>query len=228
LPSRPPEPTSQVQQAIAVAKDASRARSARFQIKATIEKKDDETIVTIAPPHSDLAGWQAHWLETFGTSSTDFVNAELSRSAEALRINGTVSEQNINAVLAVVSGQKPKDEVEALLLLQMAVTHALMMRKAGDLGRSETIPQQDSNGIAFARLSKAFTSQLEALAKLRRGGEQKVTVEHVHVHSGGQAVVGHVTHSGGGATNENNGQPHANGVAALAVEGSAPMRGKDA
>ncbi len=145
----------------------------------------------------------------------------------ALRVNGAVSEQHMNAVLAVMSGQKPKDEVEALLLAQMAVTHALMMRKVGQLGRSETLPQQDSNGIAFARLSKAFTAQLEALAKLRRGGEQKVTVEHVHVHSGGQAVVGHVTHSGGGATNENSGQAHANDTAAPAVEGSAAMRGKD-
>jgi hypothetical protein len=32
-------------------------------------------------------------------------------------------------------------------------------------------------------------------AKLRRGGEQKVTVEHVHVYPGGQAIVGSVTHS---------------------------------
>ena len=38
--------------------------------------------------------------------------------------------------------------------------------------------------------------QVEALAKLRRGGEQTVRVEHVHVYPGGQAVVGNVTHHG--------------------------------
>ena len=35
--------------------------------------------------------------------------------------------------------------------------------------------------------------KIEVLAKLRRGGEQTVRVEHVHVHSGGQAVAGHVS-----------------------------------
>jgi hypothetical protein len=39
---------------------------------------------------------------------------------------------------------------------------------------------------------------------------QKVTVEHVHVHTGGQAIVGSVSQSRGGRDNdENRGQPHA-------------------
>jgi hypothetical protein len=37
---------------------------------------------------------------------------------------------------------------------------------------------------------------MECLAKVRRRGEQKVTVEHVHVYPGGQAVVGNVTQTG--------------------------------
>jgi hypothetical protein len=37
---------------------------------------------------------------------------------------------------------------------------------------------------------------VEALAKLRRGGEQTVRVEHVHVHEGGQAIVGNVMSRG--------------------------------
>jgi hypothetical protein len=40
-------------------------------------------------------------------------------------------------------------------------------------------------------------------------GQQKVTVEHVHVHSGGRAVVGSVSQSGGRDNDENRGQPHA-------------------
>ena len=32
------------------------------------------------------------------------------------------------------------------------------------------------------KLLRTYTAQLEALAKLRRGGEQTVRVEHVHVH----------------------------------------------
>jgi hypothetical protein len=44
---------------------------------------------------------------------------------------------------------------------------------------------------------------------LHRGkGQQKVTVEHVHVHEGGQAIVGNVL-AGGGVASKPEGQPHA-------------------
>jgi len=40
---------------------------------------------------------------------------------------------------------------------------------------------------------RVFIEQLVAMAKLKgKAGQQKVVVEHVHVHSGGQAVVGTV------------------------------------
>jgi hypothetical protein len=38
------------------------------------------------------------------------------------------------------------------------------------------------------------------LKRYRTGGQQKVTVEHVTVNQGGQALVGSVTQGGGGAT----------------------------
>ena len=43
---------------------------------------------------------------------------------------------------------------------------------------------------------KGPSSQVDALAKLRRGGEQRVVVEHVHINAGGQAIVAAVTHTG--------------------------------
>ena len=49
------------------------------------------------------------------------------------------------------------------------------------------------------RLLQTFTAQMEALQKYRgKSTQQKVTVEHVHVHQGGQAIVGAVNHQGGG------------------------------
>src|SRR5262249_30193259 len=42
---------------------------------------------------------------------------------------------------------------------------------------------------------------------------QKVTVEHVHVHSGGQAIVGSVETPGGGASSKVEEQPHAKPIA---------------
>jgi hypothetical protein len=88
-------------------------------------------------------------------------------------------------------------------------THALTMRSFGNLNRSDSIQQQDSNALAVARLTKAFASQVDALAKLRRGGEQRVVVEHVHVYPGGQAIVGTLNHTGAPGVLENQRQPHA-------------------
>ncbi len=47
--------------------------------------------------------------------------------------------------------------------------------------------------------SRTYALLLDALNRHRGKGQQKVTVEHVHVHSGGQAVVG-VVESSPGAT----------------------------
>ncbi len=48
------------------------------------------------------------------------------------------------------------------------------------------------------KLLRTFAAQVEALQRHRGKGQQKVTVEHVHVHAGGQAIVGSVTPVGGG------------------------------
>jgi hypothetical protein len=44
--------------------------------------------------------------------------------------------------------------------------------------------------IALIKLSRTYATLVEALNRHRGKGQQKVTVEHVHVHEGGQAIVG--------------------------------------
>ncbi len=56
------------------------------------------------------------------------------------------------------------------------------------LAHVDNIPQQDSAERAFNKLARTFSAQVEALKRYRTGGEQKVTVEHVTVNEGGQAV----------------------------------------
>jgi hypothetical protein len=63
------------------------------------------------------------------------------------------------------------------------------------------------------KLSRTFAMLLESLNRHRGKGQQKVTVEHVHVHSGGQAVVGMVGPSGAGDHAKIEGQPHAAQIA---------------
>ena len=72
-----------------------------------------------------------------------------------------------------------------------------------------TIAEQDSTALTLSRLQRAFTTQIDSLSNMRRGGRQKVVVEHVHVYPGGQAIVGDVTHVGRGVSGENAQQAHA-------------------
>ena len=72
------------------------------------------------------------------------------------------------------------------------------------------------------RLLRATTAQMEALAKLKRGGEQTVRVEHVHVHAGGQAIVGNV--NGGGVAGNGAGQSY---EPSRSSEGLTPLLGVD-
>jgi len=69
-------------------------------------------------------------------------------------------------------------------------------------GRRENLSQAN-------KLSRTYATLLESLNRHRGKGQQKVTVEHVHVHSGGQAIVGNVETSGGGFPPKSKDQPHA-------------------
>lgn len=106
--------------------------------------------------------------------------------------------------IAIMQEIKPANINEALLACQMIGVHHAAMKF---LYRA-TLPEQtfegtDSNILRATRLMRLYIDQLEAVAKLKgKIGQQKVTVEHVHVHEGGQAIVGAVvtpkTNEGGG------------------------------
>ena len=72
-------------------------------------------------------------------------------------------------------------------------------------GRRENLAQAN-------KLSRTYTMLLEALNRHRGKGQQKVTVEHVHVHAGGQAVLGTVE-TGGKDRSKSEEQPHAKRLA---------------
>ena len=54
----------------------------------------------------------------------------------------------------------------------------------------------NAHGSLAVKLLRTYAAQVEALARLRHGGEQRVIVQHVNVNEGGQAIVGTVKHPG--------------------------------
>src|SRR5215472_442855 len=99
------------------------------------------------------------------------------------------------AGFAAISELAPQNALEAMLATQMiAAPEAALMF----LNRATTEGQYpaniDANVLRAIRLTRIFGEQLEGMQKLRgKTGHQRVTVEHVHVHDGGQAIVGAVT-----------------------------------
>ncbi len=152
-----------------------------------------ENATRIGPDHPDEVVGYALLGEALGTADLDFLSGLLSQLTNAGAPGREASEGALNFMLSLVKGVKPRDEVEAMLAAQMAAVHMAMMTFARRLGHVETIQQQDSAERAFNKLARTFATQMEALKRYRTGGEQKVTVQHVSVSEGGQAIVGNVT-----------------------------------
>ena len=143
-------------------------------------------------------------MEAIGTTDPDFLDGILCQLLKAGSRAGRPDERGLNFMLSVIKGVKPRDQVEALLAAQMAAVHAATMTMAFRLGRTETIPQQDSAERAFNKLARIYAAQVEALKRYRSRGDQTVRVEHVTVNEGGQAIVGNVRP--GGERSRNNGR----------------------
>jgi len=143
--------------------------------------------------HSDPVTGCALLAEALASADGEFTAGLVRQLADAVERGGALRDEDLNFLLAVVKGIKPRDQLEAMLAAQMAVTHEAVMTFARRLGNCQMLEQQDSAERAFNKLARTFVLQLEALKRYRSGGEQKVTVQHVTVSEGGQAIVGHVT-----------------------------------
>jgi hypothetical protein len=89
----------------------------------------------------------------------------------------------------------PKGPIQAMLAAQMIATNEASARfLACSFEGGHSLESRTANVNRAARLMQVFLLQAEAFEKLSGNSvQQKVVVEHVHVHEGGQAIVGAVT-----------------------------------
>jgi hypothetical protein len=195
------------------AADAYRAARAKAapSVKVEVTGKNE---VDIRVDHPDRAIGGVALMQALGTTDPDFYNGLLSQLVNASRDGGSW-ERGANFMLSVIKGIEPRDQIEAMLVAQIAAVHMASMTFARRLAHVDTIQQQDSASNAFNKLARTFATQVEALKRYRSGGEQKMTVQHVHVAEGGQAIVGNVNAptQGVGALAKSEDQPHALGYA---------------
>ena len=148
-----------------------------------------------------------------GSMSDDWNNILANQTIKTLWLEHSDAEdirRQRHATVDALIGIKPKDELEGMIAAQLVACHNASMEcyRRAMIGE-QTFEGRRENLNQANKLSRTWATLLEALNRHRGKGQQKVTVEHVHVHAGGQAVVGVVEAPGGGDHGKSEEQPHA-------------------
>ncbi len=132
----------------------------------------------------------------FGTNIPEVAEGLLRHCFKVLKGDEITDELSGNDermfIVAAVAEIKPRDGVERMLAVQMAATHVAMVRAGRRMAHAENLAQVQAHTNGYTKLARTYTAQMEALRKHRNGGKQTVTVQHVTVEGGGQAIVGNV------------------------------------
>jgi hypothetical protein len=154
-------------------------------------KKDPEGKLVAA---RDSVVNEIHLIEAFATADGDLIGHLLGQLADTVPYGEHRNISNINFVAAALHSIGPRDGLETLLAVQMVGVHNIAMQfLKRTASKEQTEFGLDVNVGRATRFLRLFAIQMEALKAYRRKGEQKVKVEHVHVHQGGQAIVGAVS-----------------------------------
>src|SRR6516164_10861793 len=165
--------------------------------KRAVAGKKKRTIVVVNDP-DDLKGA----LESIGGSQSDsWNNVVAAQALETLWLTNSHKEaQQYSATVAALVGIGPRDELEGMLAAQLLAAHNAAMEcyRRAMIGE-QTFEARRENLSQANKLSRTYAVLLDALNRHRGQGQQKVTVEHVHVHQSGQAIVGAVNSEGRGS-----------------------------
>lgn len=85
--------------------------------------------------------------------------------------------------------------LQEMIVAQMTSIHQLQQMTVALANSSGLTDSKQYYINSAAKLANCFTQQAALLAKLQGFGGQKIVVEHVEVHHGGQAVVGNINNT---------------------------------
>jgi hypothetical protein len=202
---KPPMPDN-LQPIAEKARERHRKRHANPGVAIEVEKITEHGY-KLASPHSDTEAWQAMVCDAFGTRSEATALTFLCQLTKLCDQNWHPDDEKgggewvpdeceLNMILNMVSGIKPKNEMQAALAAQMVAVHLMMMSVTERCLRVYKCADPHLANAA-SKLARTFAMQTEALAKLqgRRTSRQKITVryekhehQHVHMHRGEEEI----------------------------------------
>jgi hypothetical protein len=144
-------------------------------------------------PTPDLEGHRKRLREALGnTLSDEFVDVILGKLVEALRpgLYDQLEEATLNAALATIDSMRPRSELQALLAVQIIATGFAGLRFLRQSHRNMTEDFINVYGNYAIKLLRLQNDLIQTFDRYQRGNKQTVEVRHVHIHPGGQGVVG--------------------------------------
>ncbi len=120
--------------------------------------------------------------------STENTALDLLENAAATR-----SEKDIGQIFSEIRDLDPQSPLESMLASQIVAVNdsiGTLMRNA--MFEGQNILGREANVNLATKLQRTFLQQVDVYQKLKGKGQQTVTVKHVTVNEGGQAIVGHV------------------------------------
>lgn len=172
------------------------ARMSDEQILGRLVEPRTELHERSAPLRSESAMTAAH-VDTIRGENSLLAAEDADRLQQAVEIVQSLSPNSpdtaADAAAHRLLGIAPRDAIERMLATQMLALHSAVL----DCARRAMLPGQDGATRREelnlgAKASRACAHLADTFDRRRRGGKQKVIVEHVHVHTGGQAIVGDV------------------------------------
>jgi hypothetical protein len=148
---------------------------------------------------ASIMGENSRALEFADTvQNPNYVTVDASRDRLDLAHEAAALESALDAAESIDA----KNSLEKMLAHQLAAGHRSAMKLVAEMNRQTNYlanvrgSEQDRMNVqvtrlagATARMMTAFQQGLATLQRLRTGGQQIVTVQHVEVRDGGQAVV---------------------------------------
>jgi hypothetical protein len=144
-------------------------------------------------PTPDLEAHRAALRQAFGnTLSDEFAEVMLGKLITALRPGpfDYLDEATLNAAIAIISSINPQTEFAAFIAVQIVATGFGGLKFLRQSQHHMDEIYIDVYGGYAAKLLRLQLDLVQALNRHQGGNKQTMEVRHVHIHAGGQGVVG--------------------------------------
>ena len=124
-------------------------------------------------------------------ASTRFYSMHsIATAARGAGLYDQLEEATLNAALATIDSMQPRSELQAVLAVQIIATGFAGLRFLRQSHRQMTEDYINVYGGYAIKLLRLQNEMIQTFDRYRRGNKQTVEVRHVHIHPGGQGVVG--------------------------------------